>query len=132
MNQATFIGNLTANAVQKQTQGGTAFITFTLAVNRKYKDKEEVSYIECIKNGDNAKLLPFLTKGTKIAVTGRVSCHAYVDKNNQARASLDLAVFDLELLGGKQQSDNTQQAAPQQSTQNPFPTNQESNDGLPF
>lgn len=41
MNQATFIGNLIAQAEQKQSQGGTCFITFSIAVNRKYKDKEE-------------------------------------------------------------------------------------------
>lgn len=132
MNQATFIGNLIAQAVQKQSQGGTCFITFSIAVNRKYKDKEETLYIECIKNGDNANLLPYLQKGKKIAVSGRVNCHAYLDKNNQPRASLDLAVFELELLSSSDSSsDQTQTSHTQQSPQNPFPTNT-SNDGLPF
>lgn len=132
MNSATFIGNLVAPAVQKQAQDRT-FITFTVAVNRKYGQKEETLYVECIKSGDNAKLLPFLGKGTKVCVQGRVSCHAYIDKQNQAHANLDLAVFELELVGGK--SDNqqgNQQQPQQQSVSNPFPTQQQQADNLPF
>lgn len=130
MNSATFIGNLVAPAVQKAANQNT-FITFTVAVNRKYGQKEEVLFIECIKNGDNAKLLPFLNKGTKVCVQGRVSCHAYNDKQGQPHANLDLAVFELELLGSK--SDNQQQAPQQnvQSASNPFQTQQQS-DNLPF
>lgn len=132
MNSATFIGNLVAPAVQKQANDRT-FITFTVAVNRKYGQKEEVLYVECIKSGDNAKLLPFLGKGTKVCVQGRVSCHAYVDKQNVAHAYLDLAVFELELVGGK--ADNQQSNQPtqsnQQSVNNPFPTQQQA-DNLPF
>lgn len=128
MNSATFIGNLVAPAVQKQAQDRT-FITFTVAVNRKYGQKEETLYVECIKNGDNAKLLPFLGKGTKVCVQGRVSCHAYNDKNGQPHANLDLAVFELELVGSK--ADNQQQPQ-QQSVSNPFPTQQQQADNLPF
>lgn len=129
MNSATFIGNLVAPAVQKKSND-RAFITFTVAVNRKYGDKEEVLFIECIKSGDNAKLLPFLAKGTKVCVQGRVSCHAYIDKQNQPHANLDLAVFELELVGGK--ADNQQSQPQQQSVSNPFPTQQQQADNLPF
>lgn len=98
MNQATFIGNLVAPAVVKSANGNS-FITFTLAVNRKYKNTNETLYVECVKNGDNANLLPYLTKGQKVAVSGRVYCHAYMDKNNIANANLDLSVYELELVG---------------------------------
>lgn len=117
MNSATFIGNMVAPAVKKG-DAAKPFITFTIAVNRKYKDKEEVLFIECIKSGDNNNLLPYLNKGTKVCVQGRVSYHAYLDRNNQPRANLDLAVFELELLGNNQQSQQQtqapQQAAPMQ------------------
>lgn len=144
MNQCTFIGNLVANAAQKSVNGNS-FITFTLAVNRKYKDKESTLFVECIKNGDNANLLPFLLKGKKIAVSGRVGCHAYLNKQGQPCASLDLSVYDLELVSSQQtQQPTTQQVTAQvQSASNPFPTAQQAplntivngamnNDGLPF
>ena len=47
MNQATFIGNLVAPAVAKSANGNS-FITFTIAVNTKYKDNNATLYVECI------------------------------------------------------------------------------------
>jgi single-strand DNA-binding protein len=118
MNQATFIGNLTKTAETKQVNGGNPFTTFSLAVNRKWKTKdgtkrEDVQYIDCIMNGNISAITPYLTKGTKVCVTGRVSCHAWIDNKGQAIAGLDLNVRDLELLGGKQdiQQPTQQQAA---------------------
>lgn len=139
MNSATFIGNLVAPAAKK---GNTErpFITFTIAVNRKYKDKEEVLFIECIKNGDNNNLLPYLNKGTKVCVQGRVNCHAYMANNGQPRANLDLAVFELELLGSSQQNQQAQTTqqqqvqTPQQVQQVPLQQalNQQVANDLPF
>lgn len=134
MNSATFIGNLVAPAAKKGN-AEKPFITFTIAVNRKYKDKEEVLFIECIKNGDNNNLLPYLNKGTKVCVQGRVSCHAYMANNGQPRANLDLAVFELELLGNSQQSQQAQVSQqPQQVQQVPLQQalNQQVSNDLPF
>ena len=107
MNQATFIGNLTKTAETKQVNGGNPFTTFSLAVNRKWKAKdgtkhEDVQYIDCIMNGNISAITPYLTKGTKVCVTGRVSCHAWVDSQGKAIAGLDINVRDIELLGGRQ------------------------------
>lgn len=98
MNQATFIGNLVAPAVAKSANGNS-FIKFTLAVNTKYKDNNATLYVECIKNGDNNKLIPYLTKGQKVAVMGRISCHAYINRQNLAAAVMELSVYELELVG---------------------------------
>lgn len=101
MNQATFIGNLTQDAtVRAARDGREPFVSFSVAVNRRMKDGTKLTqYVECMKNGDNAALLPYLVRGAKVAVWGRVSCHAYVTRQNQAAASLDLYVQGLELVG---------------------------------
>lgn len=108
MNQATFIGNLTKTAETKQVNGGNPFTTFSLAVNRKWKTKdgtkrEDVQFVDCIMNGNTSGIAPYLTKGTKVCVIGRISCHAWVDNQGKAIAGLDLNVRDIELLGGKQE-----------------------------
>lgn len=118
MNQSIFIGNLTKTAETKQVNGGNPFTTFTVAVNRKWKAKdgtkrEDVQFVDCIMNGNTSGIAPYLTKGTKVCVTGRISCHAWVDKQGKAIAGLDLNVRDIELLGGKQEG---QQPAQQQPT----------------
>lgn len=117
MNQATFIGNLTKTAETKQVNGGNPFTTFSLAVNRKWKAKdgtkrEDVQFIDCIMSGNTSAITPYLTKGTKVCVTGRVSCHAWTDNKGHAIAGLDLNVRDLELLGSRQEGQQpTQQQA---------------------
>lgn len=117
MNQATFIGNLTKTAETKHVNSGKPFTTFSLAVNRKWKAndgiiREEVQYIDCIMNGNISAITPYLTRGTKVCVVGRVSCHAWTNNKGEAIAGLDLNVREIELLGGRQ---NVQQPA-QQST----------------
>lgn len=111
MNQATFIGNLTAAATPRTSRDGQEqYITFTVAVSQRMRDgSKRALYVECSKTGDNKNLLPYLTKGCKVAVSGRVGCHAYVTRDNQAAASLDLRVLDLELVGGAKADGETQQ-----------------------
>lgn len=103
MNQAQFIGNLTADAVVRASRDGQSqYVTFTVAVSQRQPDGTQTAlYVECAKNGDNKNLLPYLTKGKSIWVQGRISAHAYADRQGQPRASLDLRVYDLELCGGR-------------------------------
>lgn len=109
MNCATFIGNLTRDAVQKLSNNHKHYTTFDIAINEKRGQKESVMYVSCIICSEPYKLLPYLTKGTKVCVQGRVSCHAYTNKQGQAIANLDLLVNQLELLGGNK----NKAAAPQ-------------------
>lgn len=102
MNSIHLIGNLTADAQCRVTHNNTTFTTFKLAVNRKYKDSESTTFASCILSGNTDKLRPYLTKGKKIAVIGRASCHAYLGSDNQPKAELDVYVSELELLGGKE------------------------------
>ncbi len=118
MNQATFIGNLTADAVQRTAQNGTPCATFTVAVNRRHGDTQETLFVQCTKAGNTERLFPYLRKGTRIAVTGRVTPRAWIGKDGAPRAGLDLFCLDLELLGGgadrtAAQGAQTQAAYPQ-------------------
>ncbi len=115
MNQATFIGNLTADAVQRTAQNGTPCATFTVAVNRRHGDTQETLFVQCTKAGNTERLFPYLRKGTRLAVTGRVTPRAWIGKDGAPRAGLDLFCLDLELLGGgaNAQGTQTQTAYPQ-------------------
>lgn len=129
MNQATFIGNLTANAVQRATADGAAtYATFSVAVNRKTKNgAEETTYVDCVMGGNTAGVVPYLTKGKKIAVTGRVSCRAWIDRQGQPQANLELRVWELEFCGGRDNAEQPQTQAgfaPQQPAAPVQPTAQ--------
>lgn len=137
MNNATFIGNLTADAVQRPSANGN-YITFGIAVNERRKDSEVTTYIDCIKSGDNAALLPYLTKGSKVCVIGRVAARAYIDKEGQPQGRLDLNVYQLELCGSKAQTAAPATAAPAANIPAPersaqiFPERSEPTNDLPF
>lgn len=117
MNNATFIGNLTSDAVRKEINGNQ-FTTFSVAVNYKTKQKETTQYISCIMSGDTSNLIGYLTKGKKVAVNGRISCRAYMGKDNAPHADLQLSVREIELCGGNTDVKSTQSTA--------------HSDGLPF
>lgn len=125
MNQAIFIGNLTRDANVITTQDGTALTTFTVAVNRKTKNGEDTTFVGCVyRNGE--KVSPYLTKGKKVCVVGRVNCRAYKANDGTPKASLELSVTSLELIG------TNGGAAPVQEQKahgyDPFPTS----DTIPF
>lgn len=124
MNNCTFIGNLTANAEQKTINSNgqqNTFCTFDIAVNRKTRNGgNETLYISCLKNGENAGLLPYLVKGQKVAVQGRIGVNAYLDKQGQPKASLNLSVYELELIGSKQDNAAANTAQAQAQVPSPF------------
>ena len=80
------LAHLTNDAEQKTSQSGS-FTVFSVAVNRKLKDKEITKFISCIKGGDNSKLLPYLKKGTYVLLEGSVDGNAYVFSKKGIRNS---------------------------------------------
>lgn len=99
------IGNLGADA-ELRRQDGREFITFKVADTRKWKDAAgqehtETQWISCTMNGAQSSLLPYLKKGTKVYVDGSPSTRVYSSTVDRAmKAGLNLAVFNLELVGG--------------------------------
>ena len=63
-NKVILMGNLTRDPEMKITKSGMAVANFTLAINSKMKETEEVSYIDCVSFGKQADFVgKFLTKG---------------------------------------------------------------------
>lgn len=112
MNKAIFIGNITKDAEVKQSREGKQYAMFGIAVNNKKGEENKPIYISCFHMGKFDGIFPYLKKGAKIAVEGRISVSAYLDKNNQPQPSLNLLVSTLELCGDGHK--------PQQTAQNPF------------
>ena len=97
MNNATFIGNLGKDAELKELDGGKKVINFSLAVP---DGKDKTIWVDCSKWSEKTAVLPYLLKGTKVAVTGNVGLRKWEPNG----ATLTLRVIDLELLGTKPQT----------------------------
>lgn len=135
------IGHLGKDCIVKEVNGKNV-INFTVAHTEKFKDaqgvlKEKTTWLECAYWSDRVAIAPYLLKGTQVYVEGSPSADGYIDKNNQARATLRLRVDKIELLGSKQGNGgggNQQSAAPSapapQSQNNS--TMNDAADDLPF
>lgn len=98
------IGNLGSDAEYK-CENGSEFIKFNVAETRRWTDANHVQHEEtiwnsCIMHGKNEKLLPFLTKGTKVFVMGRGSTRVYSSpKERRMVAGINISVDRVELIG---------------------------------
>ena len=87
LNDCKFIGNWTKTPELRYTTGsGIAVTTATLAVNQKFKEKEETLFVNVIiwgKNGEN--VAQYTDKGSKVLVSGRLVIRNYDGNDGQKR-----------------------------------------------
>lgn len=111
MNRIILIGHLGADAELRFTQGGQPVLSMRLATTEKWtKDgqkQERTDWHSLTLWGKRAEALAqYLTKGSRIAVEGRVQYRQYEDREGNKRWATDINVSEVELLGGgSRQSD---------------------------
>lgn len=128
MIKMTVIGNIGADAVQRETNG-RKYTTFNVAVSTKYKNQdgtetERTTWISCARDGQSP-IDQWLKKGRQVYMEGTPSVSMFTDNQGHPNCNLKLAVHRIELLGGR---DENQQQNQQQQTLTP----QAGQDGAPF
>jgi single-strand DNA-binding protein len=120
-NTVTISGNITKDAEAK-TAGGWDLISFSVANNYSKKDGNEWTKVANFFNvkffvKDSSKMLQYLIKGTKVAVTGKLRQDTWKDKEGNNRTSIHiLANMDgIDVFFGKSEGSGQQQ--PNQNTQ---------------
>ena len=117
MNKVVLIGNLVRDVEVRMTQEGTGVLRFCLAVNDRIKQNGEwvnyAHFIECVYFTKAASLQQYLTKGKKVAVSGKLN-HQRWQQDGQNRQSINVLVDNVELLGSTLEPT---QAAPRQEEQ---------------
>ena len=135
MNNFSFTGNIGNNAEQRYTQGGDSIVTFNVAVKAGFGDKAVTTWVKCNlwrKRGDS--VLPYLNKGQLGGISGELANRKWQDKDGQDRYSLEVRVNEIDLLGGKQESQPTQQQAKPAAQRNSqgAPPSGDLTDDIPF
>lgn len=110
-------GRLTGDAVVRTVSEGKQVVNFSVAVNDSYKAKNgervtQTEFFDCsywIGTG----IAQYLTKGTIVELSGRVSARAWVDGDGNAKAGLNFHTSKITLHGGGATADKpkAQQAA---------------------
>lgn len=86
MNKVILVGRLTKDPELRRTASGTAVTSFTLAVNKPYKTNGEqtADFISCVVwNGSAENVAKYCSKGSLVAIDGRISTRNYTNQNGQ-------------------------------------------------
>nr|DAU18877.1 MAG TPA: Single strand binding protein [Caudoviricetes sp.] len=94
LNNITIMGRLTRDPEVRTTQTGTSVASFSLAVERDFKDpsgQRPVDFLDVVAWRGTADLAgQFLTKGRMVVVTGRLETRRWQDKNGNNRISYEI------------------------------------------
>lgn len=101
-NKIILLGNLVREPELRYTPGENLAVARTaIAVNRKYKGKEEVMFIDFVVFGKPAEILKeYATKGAPILIDGRLSQSSW-EQDGQKRHRHEIIVERFQLVGGK-------------------------------
>ncbi|MEO8105402.1 MAG: single-stranded DNA-binding protein [Candidatus Saccharibacteria bacterium] len=107
LNQVTLMGNLTRDPELRQTPTGQNVTSFSLALNRSYKDasgewKEVTDYIDIVAWGPLAERVnQYLSKGRRCLVQGRLQSRSW-EQEGQKRSKVEVLANDVTFLDGRQ------------------------------
>ena len=104
--KAIITGNLTRDPELRTTPSGTSVCSFSVAVNRVYRDangeqKEDVSFIDCSAWGKLGEMInQYAKKGTGVLVSGRLDQRSFEGKDGVRRSRTEIVVEDFNFTGG--------------------------------
>lgn len=118
MNKVELIGRLTKDPENKLTTNQTPFCTFTLAVDRNFKDsngQRQADFINCVAWRQTATFIQkYFRKGNRLAVIGSIQTRSYEDKNGQKVFVTEVIADEAEFV--ESQSAQASAPAPQAPT----------------
>ena len=119
INRVNISGNLTRDPELRSTGGGTQVLSFGVAVNDRRRNQqtgewEDVpNFVDCVVFGARAEPLSrYLSKGSKVAIEGKLRYSSWETKEGQRRSKLEVVVDEVEFLSSRNQGAAPQQAAP--------------------
>ena len=133
LNQVFLMGNLTRDPELRQTPNGQNVCSFSLALNRSYKDnssgewKEATDYVDIVAWGPlGERVAQYLSKGRRCLVQGRLQSRSW-EQDGQKRNKLEVIASDVTFLdsrgaGGGDNGSGMTSPAPAASSEKPKPS----------
>jgi single-strand DNA-binding protein len=131
MNKTMHIGRLTKDIELRYTQKGTAVATFTLAVNRRFKQEgqSDADFFPVVvwgATGENAAR--YVGKGSRVGISGRLQTRTY-ETDNGKRYITEIVAEEVEFLDSK---GTNKGSVSKQAEMDDFVPMDEAGDDLPF
>ena len=113
------IGNLGADAQIKESNG-RKFLSFNVAHTEKFTQQGQVisrtQWVSVAMNHYSDKLIPYLVRGAKVYVYGKLNTNIWYDRNKVANVSLNVMADNVELCGLKSETATVANTAPAPET----------------
>lgn len=94
LNKIIIMGRLTRDPELRRTQGGTAVASFTLAVDRDFKDQtgeRGTDFIDCVAWSHTGEFASkYFSKGRMAVVQGRLQLRDWTDRDGNKRRSAEV------------------------------------------
>ena len=110
-NVFSFTGTVGRDAEVRYAPSGLAVLSFTVANNVGFGDKQQTLWIQVTLFGKRAEgqLQNYLKKGQQVFVSGELTQREYQAKDGTTKTSLDLIANIIDLIGKKNESGQPQQ-----------------------
>ena len=146
LNYVVLMGRMTRDPETRHTDNGTPVASFTLAVERDFKNangEKETDFIDCTAWRNTAEFVgKYFGKGRMAVVSGRLQILTWTDKDGNKRKAAEVVAEHVYF--GDSKKDDANGYAPQTATQavtaaptsdysaNGFDMQEDSDDELPF
>ena len=110
-NKVVLLGGLTKDPELKYTQGGTAYMRFSLACGYFAKDKdgqwvEQADYVPCTAWDKVAETIAkYCVKGSQLFAEGKVFTNTYKDKGGNNVWDTSVRISNIRFAGGKRKDE---------------------------
>ena len=107
LNVVAIMGRLAADPQMRQTQAGKSVCSFRIACDRGRKDangQNQTDWLDVVAWDKTADFVSrYFSKGSMIAVTGRLQSRNYQDKNGNNRTAIEIVAQNVSFCGEKKQ-----------------------------
>lgn len=122
-NKVIIMGRLTADPEAKQTQSGTAVVSFTLAVDRRYNKGEEkqCDFINVVAWKQTADFIcRYFKKGQAMLVCGELQTRSWQDNSGNKRYATEVLASEVTFCEAKRESEGNNANASHSAAQGKF------------
>lgn len=109
MNRVILVGRITKDPELRRTNSDIPYCFFTLAVNRRYHNKngeKQTDFINCVAWRQTAELLArYITKGSQIGVEGQIQTRTYDEPTGNRRYITEVVCDSITFLDTRRQAD---------------------------
>lgn len=104
INITVLTGRLTSDVELKTTQNGVSVCSFSIAVDRKYKQGEDrqADFINIVAWRGTAEFISkHFSKGSAIGIEGSIQTRKYTDKNGNNRTAFEIVANNVHFIDSK-------------------------------